>query len=184
MLSPDSVISLVRPVCPDAPVPFIAMVVSSVLDDFCKRSMVWNTTLDPIHCVPGQVEYDLDPPYGSRVNILTSVMRDGAPFSMYDFNGVVLTLNVVPKGPYTLDVDAVLSPTPDATSLPDLLTPWIQDIAHGVTGRLMAMPQKPWSNQMAEYYLSQFNHAVNRVRLNANHKNSISSLRVSPRRFR
>lgn len=57
-----------------------------------------------------------------------------------------------------INVIAILKPQVNAKTVPaSILHRWADTIAKGVRYRLMAMPEKPWSNpQMASYYRGEF----------------------------
>jgi hypothetical protein len=160
-------------------------------EEFYRRSMVKRATLADITTAADTAEYALTLPDGYVAHKALHVWLDGLeiqPIGMDDRDGINAnwktetgqpdrhylpdTANVglflTPSGVYTVSVEAVLKPKSDATAIDDwVFETYREGIAAGAKYRLMAMPKKPWSSEMAAMHKGEFDRCVDTAMLAA-----------------
>lgn len=201
----------VLPELPGVPDETLRQALMSIAGDFCVATHVWDEIADPIMLIAGVSDYDIDVPPGADIvtvkevwgplgELLPATMRDlqlkmpnwqtaeGTDPVYYNMVKGFGVLTVYPKPiaptgkPIT--VHAVYAPKIEATTLPDtLVRDYRPAIEHGVKARLMAMPNKPWSNAMAGSYLQLYEAAKTEARGDVLHSRVPGSIRVRPIRF-
>lgn len=162
--------------------------------EFCRESLWWRVDHDPITAMPSVSEYDLSAPSGSAIIRPVSATFEGDDLPPKDTNwldanvtdwqtdeGNIYYFNVpshgtvrlvrIPEKLYlnALRVRMALMPSRTATTIDDTIyNHHYETIGHGAKARLMAVPDKPWSNPgEAAYYAGLFEQAVSKARIEA-----------------
>lgn len=160
------------PACPD----FTAETnVMSAAIKFCEDTQVYQFDMDPISTIANVGGYDLEPPSGTTVDRIFSVVYDGVPLepvskrlmaervpkrTLYTGkpkyylkdSSSTLILGPIPSDTLTgsLEVCLVLKPSRTTSSLPDeLFDDYYEAILRLSLYRLLSMPGKDWSNPQA-----------------------------------
>lgn len=189
--------------CPD---PLLNQAILMAAAQFCRESMSWTETQDPITLVNGVSDYDLDAPMGAylltvrdvwvgnrRLQAITTQEvtpgeRSSEP-SFYNLATSRESLSVFPTPAgvtgASLVVRACYFPAPNATSLPDFLgRNYLDAITSGAKARLMAVPAVPWSNPaLGAYYRQIFDAAIIDSRIDEVHDRVPGRITVQPRSF-
>lgn len=134
---------------PGCPIPTIKLALNRSASRFCEKSKAWREKLDPITAVVGTTEYEIDLlPADSRLILIDQVWLDGREMdpSLYEKSTLtLLKLTTAPSAAGTLEVLAVLAPTLDAQSLPDVLADrWYEGVSEGAKAFLKKIPNQPW----------------------------------------
>lgn len=152
--------------CPD---PVLEHHIRLAAIDFCRRTLCWQQLLDPIEKPAADglaTEFDLLMPPEAEVVRLLSVAVDGQSIQLVEASrGVQLVrrdsggefaftrdrkmvyIQPPPRAGATIEVEAALKPTLDATQFPDdLFDHYAQDIAHGAMATLMLLPKQDWTD--------------------------------------
>lgn len=178
--------------------------------DFCERTGLHTEEITPINVVAGTAEYTLTAvTAGVEPYKVKAAWYDGTPLDIAPIDALNAAHTYWPDHTsdspwaYTqkqpdkiiifpeptqnltagLRVELILRPTQASTSL----TTWIAerymyDIACGVKGRLMAQPNRPWSNpEHSLYFTSHYNSAVTKAKVEANNSLMRAALSVRPR---
>lgn len=181
--------------------------------DFCVNTHAWSVILDPMDIEANMSEYDIEVEQGARVAAVKDVWMVGGrrlePVTM-DKLATVLpdwqtistsapmfytapvdneTIQIYPKPsvdlPGALTIRVAYAPTLTATSVPDSVVQlYLENLLHGARYRLMAMPEKSWSNEkLAAYHKTQFDDGVVSAKIDIAHDKVQGSIRVKPIRF-
>ena len=194
--------------CPD---PSVRLAIVNAALTFCRDTLSWTETQDPIELTDDESIYDLDAPAGANVYTIRDAWCNKhrlEPKSMGEISLLMpdFMLNVsseplfynmssdkrqirvfpIPRGatsPLVLRVAYI--PVFGANTLPDYLAiEHINVIAAGAKSSLMLMPGLPWSNpQLGAFYKSVFDEGVMNAKISEFHDRVSGSLRVLPRRF-
>lgn len=177
--------------------------------EFCRRSLVVTTTLDPITVTQNTASYELEAPDQTVIEQVLKVWFEGkllgaAPFeaatelygpagSPRHFFGQdideVFSLTLLPTPDKTvrnsLRVRVALSPSRSATTVHDVLYERYEEgIVAGAKGILMAVPDQPFSDfNMAGAQAMQARAFANHARFDSTHGRVQSSLSVRMRAF-
>lgn len=147
-------------------------------ENFCKRSEVWRERITGLSTVDGVSDYKLSTPGRSRLENVTHLYVDSAAISRvpslyYDqdtdtekgrptryalFGDETIRFYPTPDDVYSFEAAAVLSPSSNATSVPDFLyEDHLQTICYGAISTLTIIPGKEWTNpELAMYYSAKF----------------------------
>lgn len=149
--------------------------------DFCDHTNFWQHDLDPITAVANVAEYELDDiPTKTALASIVSMTFQGLPvyprsrewldenmpswreqYSTRPDKFLVQQIGYFQLVPYpsvtvsdAILVRAALKPSRTATQVYDrIYEDYLDDIANGALGRLLAMQSRPWSNaDLALYY--------------------------------
>lgn len=177
--------------------------------DFCEETGIHRAEVTPINVVAGTAEYTLTSPVAetepykvaaawhddlpldiATLDVLSSFQKywpdtDGTPraYTQKQPDKIVLYPNPETALTAGLRVELILRPTQTSTGL----TTWIAErymdcLAYGVKGRLMAQPNRPWTNpDYAAYYLRLYGSARTAARAEANTSLTRAALSVRPR---
>ena len=196
---------------PEAPLPVVISMLNISARYLCVKSSCWNEW-QSIPLIEGVSDYLPDAPTSSSVisNIKHVVIgsREVSPATTSDMIGnenwaktapgeprfynmlADMTIRVYPN-PSAAEVGksilvyCVYSPSIDAISVPaQFIDRYAETLIAGAKYRLMAMPNKPWSDQAdAAYYESKFIEGVTNARIEVASDYSTADLTVSAVRF-
>ena len=190
--------------CPQ-PMALQALVDSAI--SFCEASLVIRQRLDRQLTALGQAEFDIGATSQQTVTRVLKVWLDGVEiyaaaadtvddqvitparprtfYTLPDDSGLMAVLYPVPDRAYTLDVEAALKPTRDATSLhSDLFDTWLEGVVEGAKARLMAIPDQPFSNPAAAQFSAlQAASMAKKARIEGAFGRVQGSLSIRPRPF-
>lgn len=196
------------------PPPVIENALRSAAIDFCSRTGIWRKNLDAQNITGGVYDYTLNPPSGALVHKVLQVKCDNIPltpltaellmakfptqpdtnverrstptcYSMIDQRSIQLVpvpLDSIING---LKVMVSLRPTLDAAGVDSIaVDAYAEVLVHGALQRLVAIPEKPWSNpKSVEYHGHEFSVGISRARADAERGNTVANLRVAMRPF-
>jgi hypothetical protein len=189
----DRFIKYVLPYVPGCPYPLIKTQVLLAANEFCRESYIWErkceyqigeaytdmgTVGDPSYYEPLKFVYDDDgivitpsDPYVDVVDVALSV--DDVALDDYILRGNIVLFETPPEDGTVLEAKIYLSPSDDATSLPDFLfKDWRKGIVSGALAELMMMPGKPWSNPGGAQARQQaFLHYIGEAKITHHRKN-------------
>jgi hypothetical protein len=198
----------VQPELPGCPIPTIQARLGSVLDAFCRQTLCWTQSLEPVRLVAGQNEYEVET--DAPVYLLLSAACDGQRLELTSEADLRLEIQAwasrqsARPSKCFLRADGLLmvSPTPSesggvitaqvaqvpkrpvSTIDDQIARHYVDGIASGVLSRLMAMPGTTWSQpSLVAYHDSVYMSAVNTAMANQAHGFSMSDVSVRPRRF-
>ncbi len=158
--------SWVLPSVPGSPNPTLDLHIRQAAIEFCRRTLCWVRTLDPVETNGMDIRFDLDLPsqtqavklmavaVNRREYLLVDTQRglqlvrqgSGADFS---FTQDKLTLDVHPlrqRGD-SIEVDMALAPSFNASSIEtDVASPYVQEIAQGALATLQTIAGVAWSD--------------------------------------
>lgn len=147
---------LIRIDVPDAPELLIKQHLQNTLIEFCRESMILHQDMAPITAVAGQRSYVADHPDDHKIFIMTGVRLDGVPVRPLFSGPNDFTLLTDPNAGQVITGKLGLYPSRSAAAVNDLLyEEYYEPIAAGVLSRLMAQPNKAWSNPGAVAYQRQ-----------------------------
>lgn len=149
-----------------APTPVIDHHIRQAAIEFCRRTLCYARTMDPITANGVDTKFDLDIPTGTEVIKIMGVAVDGRPWTVVDSQrGIELvrndsyqdfaftedrsTIDVYPLQAVDIEilVDVALVPTFTATTIDsNAVSRYMQDIAHGALASLQRMPKADWSD--------------------------------------
>lgn len=187
-------------------------VLRQVAIEFCEKTCLHTEDASLISVVGGTSEYDLfavtadTEPYKVKAAWFDGAPLDIAPIdalnAVYPYWGddtsqdpyaytqkqpdkIILYPQPTENLTSGLRVELILRPTQSAPGLVDWIAErYTYELACGAKGRLMAQPQRPWSSpEHASYFLSVYNNAVARGRIEANNSLTRAALSVRPRPF-
>lgn len=196
------------------PPPVIENALRAAAIDFCSRTGVWRSRLTAQDIVAGTYDYTLNPPSGALVHkvlwvkhndvelpsLTSEVLVSRYPtqpdataanrslptfYSMPDQRTVQLVPVPVDALTGGLKVYATLRPTAAATGVEEIVTDAYSEVlVHGALQRLLAIPEKSWSNPKAvEYHGHEFSVGISRARADAERGNTTASLSVAMHPF-
>ena len=159
--------SWVLPSVPGCPNPTLDLHIRQAAIDFCRRTLCWVRTLDPVEANGMDIRCDLDLPSQTQAVKLMAVAVNGLEYLLVDtqrglqlvrqgsgadfsFTQDKLTLDVHPlraRGD-SVEVDMALAPSFNASSIEtDVASPHVQEIAQGALATLQMMAGVAWSDQ-------------------------------------
>lgn len=164
----------------------IQMELFNVLDDFCRYTNVWQEWIDFV-VNPATVDVHdtitITPTDGQIIRLMATIDADRRIISADMAQPGLLRLRQIPGSTSTWT--AIVSKTVEnadpltdnAPEVPEWLVPQYRDaILHGIQGKMMAHPSKPYSNgKLAEFHLKAFRSKMNEARVDVNHKNRFGS---------
>lgn len=192
--------------------PLLRLQLVAAAGEFCRETLSWSETLDPVLLQDGIRSYDMDAPSQSYVVTVRDVWvgnRRLRPVTMHALQDVMpnwvttasnepiyynlasdrSVLSVFPTPANVIDqalvIRAAFAPTPSATTLPDFLgRSFIEVIASGAKARLFAIHGTPWFNpQMAVYHQQIFANGITQARIEEAHDRAQGTVTVRPRSF-
>ena len=158
--------SWVLPSVPGCPNPTLDLHIRQAAIDFCRRTLCWVRTLDPVEANGMDIRCDLDLPSQTQAVKLMAVAVNGLEYLLVDtqrglqlvrqgsgadfsFTQDKLTLDVHPlrqRGD-SIEVDMALAPSFNAGSVEtDVASPHTQEIAQGALATLQMMAGVAWSD--------------------------------------
>ena len=156
----------VLPSVPGCPNPTLDLHIRQAAIEFCRRTLCWVRTLDPVEANGMDVRFDLDLPSQTQAVKLIAVAVNGREYLLLDtqrglqlvrqgsgadfsFTQDKLTLDVHPlraRG-NSIEVDMALAPSFNASSIEtDVASPYLQEIAQGALATLQMMAGVAWSD--------------------------------------
>ena len=195
------------------PAPLIDQALVLAAQEFCRNSLAWTESQDPVVLVDGVQDYELDTPAQSFALAVRDVWMAGRrlrPVTMAElqlsmpgwaagtssaptcYNASVErgSIRVFPipaaANSQTMVIRTAFAPALTATTLPDFLgTHHAEVLASGAKARLMMMPpDKPWSNpQLGMYHRQLFDNGIVDAKISELHDRVPGPLTVAPRRF-
>ncbi len=179
---------------PGIPPPILNRLVARAARELCREGRLWRFVVPDITVANNVLTYDLSAllPACSMIHDIDVVTIGGIPLDTASrgANRISTTVswtrtnNSIALRSYCdglLRVQAVLIPTIDACSLPDiLLDEWIEALEFGVKGMAMAMPKKEWSDASSgAFYLGQWEEKLCKARLYGRNGNATPRLRTA-----
>jgi len=140
---------------PGCPTPLVAQVLLDVIREFCTESQCWQEEVDAINIQEDVDEYDLDVSGAEIIMPVRVTLNDGDLDPELDY---VMSERTVLKLVATPDADDLaalevrvalrpcLVPTPATTICTRLFSDWHEAWEAGTKARLMAQPDKAWTN--------------------------------------
>lgn len=160
----------------------IQMELFNVLDDFCRYTNVWQEWIDfsvnpsttavngsiDIVCTTGQIVRLLATVDANR-KIKAADMLIPGTLRMREIPGSTETWTAI----VSKSVENKVSTAKNVPDAPDWLLPQYRDaIFHGLLGKMMVHPAKPYTNaQMGSVHLRKFSQLMNQARTEVSHKN-------------
>ncbi len=169
--------------------------------EFCRRTFVWQESLDQITTVKGVSTYDLEPAAGTIVEQILDAICDGSrltsaktvdlPTNRDSFQGKPKSYSLmfgdqvrlypIPDNKGTLNLTVALTPSSSSSGIDSTLFERYKEvIASGAKHRLLNLPNKSWSNPpLAQYHLTQYMRGIGeaRIRLDGGQSHVISTRR-------
>lgn len=198
----------VLPYVPGCSVPLALKQLRAICMDFCSVAPIVQATIDPIDLAAGEPEYDIDTPNGTDVTLILAATLNGMPLRILglhdaDFltarttmgsprgikqsasNSLMLDVSPTYDMPQALALVVATKPKRSATSVADvLLNDYAYDIGQGAIGRLLLMPNQPFSAPANAFaYTANYERTRTNARIRAESSFGQSSTRVQPRRF-
>jgi hypothetical protein len=194
----ESLFPDVIPVVPDCPDSLIERNIRSAVIEFCEKTGIYQSELDPITTVGNIYEYDLEPPSGTVVHKIMSGVHDGKDLEPIS-SGLLeqrkpkwreQSNNGVPEYYIKQGQSLVwLVPTPSATMISstilrtqlkptatstgcdsDVMNEYRDTIINGALFRLLRTPGQSWTDLTgAQIYGSLFAEGVNLAERKARH---------------
>lgn len=173
---PDVLIHVLE--CPE---PVLLQALRNAVGEFCTETLIWNELTDEE--TVSSWPYDVSVGGDSRLVRIVEVFVDDEPVDPLpaDQGGSLtwqtdqgqveyyttegkdqLWLIKQPVSDVSLRLRLAYKPSPTATSVPSsLLDDWSEEISAGALARVMAIPNRPWSNpQLALFYGNVFDSGV------------------------
>lgn len=201
----DNYLKEVMPDVSGCPISTAKNAIRNAAIEFCNESRAWRTQIGDVTTADGTKAYTLVPPADSEIITITRaiIVGDVKPLNtisnlhlnryklgtetdrpvMYnaEYPGQI-TFYRTPNDIYTVEIFATLKSTKIATDGPDFLfNDWLEIIAHGAKGRLMAMAGRSWSNpQMVPYHSKKFINGWVEARIRDSKSNVESSSALRP----
>lgn len=155
----------VMPFVPGCPLPVMEHHARLVAQDFCRRTLCFTRTLDPVSSI-GTAQVEMDPLPQTQIVKIKAVAVDGLTVQLVDrargaelaradntgdfcFTADNLILELHPPRPAgaSVVIDAALAPTLTATMLErEIAAQYAQDMAHGIVASIMRLPQQVFSD--------------------------------------
>jgi hypothetical protein len=173
----------VMPDAPDCPEVVALNAIRNAAIEFCNETLYWQADIGAVALTDALLPYTIAPPASTvvaqvmvasllgRPLAVTNIQEldnrvvnwreaEGQPRAVFQPDPGVLDLYPRPAGTDSYDVfiRVALAPTRASTTVDDRLhIGYLEDIAAGALSRLLAMPNRPWSNtEGARYYGSTF----------------------------
>lgn len=182
----------------------------SICIEFCEETGIHATEVTPINVVADTAAYTLTSPVtGTEPYQIKAAWYDDTPLDIAPIdalnasstywgsetattasaytqkqpNEIILYPNPTVSVTAGLRVEILLRPTLASTGLTDwIATRYMRQIAAGVKGRLMMMPDRPWTRpDFAMKYQAEFEAAKTRAAIDANRSLMRSALAARPR---
>jgi len=171
----------VMPYLPGCPQPTAEIHIKLAAIEFCRRTLCWQKTLDPVisNGIDNLVDLETDP--STQIVKIKSVSVGGSDWSLTDssvglalirsgsqesfcFTQDNLTLQVQPVQVAGVEivVDVALAPSITANSIPnEISNAYVQDIAKGAVDSLTRLPNTEWSDvAVSQMYQQMFNNRI------------------------
>ena len=173
------------PMVPGCTDTLIVSSVRSAVIELCERSEVYQKELDTLYTVPGLFDFDLEPPSGTAVEKVLSVVYEGKdlepitpglleqrlpkwrdssgePQYYIKLDANTLRLAPVPNTAAKAILRAILKPTHNSSSCDSLVMNDYRDtIINGALYRLLRIPSKEWTDYSgAGVYGTLFNEGI------------------------
>lgn len=192
---------------PGCSIPLAIKHLRAVCIDFCSVAPIVQSAVDPIDLSAGEPTYDIDTPNGTDVTLILKATLNRHPLRILgvgdaDFGGAItmgapsglmqstdntFTLDVAPAVdmPQALTLWVATKPKRTANSVADVLfNDYAYDIGQGVIGRLLLMPNQPFSAPANAFaYTANYERARTNARIRGESSFGRSQSRVQPRRF-
>lgn len=205
MAKHDDFYPLILAEIPACPLMMVKNAITRAAMDFCRSSIVWRETLDPIAIKQGVDLYDLDLPTDSMLVVvmsakmggitLTTVSKpssvrwpdEGQPYAYSMPSHQAIQVHPMPyrdeDDPLVLEV--ALMPTLTAGTLPDILADrYFEAIGEGAKSILKRMPNQPWTDVQGAMFAQQiFSVRTSEARIEREFGNVRGSMQVTPRAF-
>lgn len=193
--------------CPNS---LVIRAIRKAADRFCSSSQVWREDIAAIDITINVDEYTISAPANTRIVGILSLMYDeqeiskkteewldandagwrvpsvGTPYYMVNYAPDKIKLNRLPSETIVGGIipRVILKPDRVTTVIDDLIyNDWFEAIEHGALQRLMAMPNRDWSDiQLATYHGRHFLHQIQRAKAVATKGNVIGTT-IAPMRF-
>ena len=169
---------LVLPDVPGCPRASISDMTALVVSEFCEVTQCYREEIE-LEADGHALDFELISPHSDAVVIgVFSACDKHTDFLPGDYtahSSELVRFNVAPK--INVTVILILKPTVNSKAVPaDIINRWADTIANGVRYRLMAIPEKPWSNpQLASHYRNEFD--TNALKISADVVNQFSVVR-------
>ena len=186
MIQLDAILKWVRPDVPNCPEPTLMRALRASVEDFCRQTWIWRTTLDELELEPGEREYTLTAPRGARICAVVEMLdTESRPFTAFSYNLPIILLDTEPMSAKVVYPTVALQPDGDTyTEVQDLFWDWREGLAAGAKARLFEIPGKSWSSpEQAAFAAGLFRTARNKARVRVLHGNQTKPQRVAPMRF-
>lgn len=169
----DAFLDKILPYARNCPDPVIEGAVRDTVIEICEKTGIWQAELDPISAIAGQYEYDLEPPAGTVVHEIVSIINSNGELltpvtsgmldmrypdwrntpgrTLYYINKDSALLWLAPA-PSTAQQNAflvtvTLKPTVTSSSADSrIMTDFRDAIVNGAISRITQMPDRDWSN--------------------------------------
>lgn len=201
----DVFLPYIKPKVPGCPDPLVKSALVTAATDFCTRSLIWHERLAAVSVTGGSFPYTVPvSAHAELIRLLSAYAGTGkmTPATYAELDTVYdwYTQTGTPSR-YLFDASGrlVAYPLPDtamdlrlriantvardATVLEDFLyTRWRDELAHGAIARLVAEPNRAWSN--AEQYVlhaNKFEQGVTKARIEAERNLSTNDAHVTMR---
>lgn len=159
---------------PGCPLPVLESAAREAMIELCQRAKVWRAIAPPVALAASQRDYTIAAPvaHGEVCDVLSAVSTvggittdlllydaqtllwkyplsgdEGAPVAMSTGAGAAVSLGPTPDAVGTLDTYVALRPTETATLFDaDLYAEFREALFHGTLYRVLAMPQRSWTD--------------------------------------
>lgn len=156
----------VMPFVSGCPLPVLEHHARLVAMDFCRRTLCFTRTLEPLMAMAADIE--MEPPRHTQIVKVKAVAVDGKEVALASHgrgnallrsghtgdlaftedNRTLFVYPVVPRAQVV--VDAALAPTLTATGLDDLIAgEYAQDMAHGIIAAIQRIPKQDFTDMAA-----------------------------------
>lgn len=211
-MKPSKLYSRILPYVTGCPEPMVDQALLDAAAEFAERTQILFTIESPIPLVEGRASYVVFPDFGVGVDMIQAVycgpreLRRATPSSLQDelpdwqtakssepthfscFSDPG-TIEVYPTPTNvqgaTLRIQAAWAPGLHSEDIPDdMATRFYRDLVEGAKARLMAMPDRKWTNlPLAGVARGNFESGVVDARIKALHANAAGSITARPQRF-
>lgn len=190
----DVFLNEIMPELPSCPKAMAVNAIRNAVIEFCARSLVWRADLAAVAAVANQGAYAFSPPTSSVVAEVISAWYDALPITpklpadladLYDnwtteagdpkyfvqnnTSGLILVPMPDAALANAITTKVALKPTRAAAAVEDwIVEKYLEEMAHGAKGRLLAIPKKPWSDAaLSSHHTGLFEQGIASARLNA-----------------
>lgn len=205
----DKFLPEVMPECSGVPEPVAINAIRNACFDFCRQSLFWTVTLDPVAYTANVAEYDVDAPSGAvPVMVMNLVLDDSRTVTSYSLDNVaavlpswrtatgpiagfmqpsndVIRFVPIPSTSGVFVPTVAYAPERDATTVESsIYTLYLETIKYGALAKLKAMPGQPWSDPAAAMqYDRLFSKGIGDATIARTRGNGRTSLSVEMRSF-